>query len=272
MSQLLIARNPALESSLPFILCLPLEDGELWLKVKETWPRAARVFCYPLGAPPAGPLEVLERVDVVMCRRRGHAIDLILDRAQNRRSQFVYTPYRGRTLLFWQTPKAASAARPGVRIPSGRNRPGRIFYMDTRERYGYTFAAHGVRVERRRLMVGDYAAVIGDRMVAVVERKTMDDFANSLADASINFAMAELATIPLAAVAVEGCYSKLLRHAHTRRGFLPELIARLQVRYPQVQINFLESRKVAEEWTFRFLRIAYANDEGGIVVPQSLWP
>ena len=69
--------------------------------------------------------------------------------------------------------------------------------------------------------------------------------------------MAELTTAKHAAVVIEGQYSELLRHAYTRPGYIPELIARLQVRYPEVPMTFLESRKIAEEWTYRFLRAAF---------------
>jgi hypothetical protein len=245
-------------SSLPFVLCLPLDEGDLWLKAKESWPRASRVFCYPLERPPTRFLPT-ERVDILECRRRGNAIDLVLARAQKRRSQFAFVQYRGRSLIFWQTPKAMAAARPGLRVPGGGARSDQVYLVDTRERYGFTFAAHSAATERRRLAVGDYAVMRDGDIVAAVERKAFDDFVTSLVDGSLGFAMAELATLPAAAVAVEGTYAMVLRHDYIRAGFLPELIARLQVRYPEVPINFLESRKLAEEWTYRFLSAACAN-------------
>jgi hypothetical protein len=39
-------------------------------------------------------------------------------------------------------------------------------------------------------------------------------------------------------------------------GWIPELLARLQVRYPGVPVVFAENRKLAEEWTYRFLAAA----------------
>ncbi|WP_276319851.1 hypothetical protein [Egibacter rhizosphaerae] len=38
-----------------------------------------------------------------------------------------------------------------------------------------------------------------------------------------------------------------------------DLLARLQVRYPTVPIVFADSRKMAEEWTYRFLAAAHAE-------------
>ncbi len=258
MGEFVVARNPDRESRLPYLLYLPLDDG-LWLKAKDAWPRAARVYCHQADPPDLGALDVVERVPVASCVRRGPAIDLVLVRGVNRRSQFVFTSFRGRSMILWQTPKAAAAARPGARVPSARAERMESIVVDTRERYGYRFAAHGVAVARRALPAGDYAAQIGERVVAVVERKTLEDFTKSLNDGSLNFAMAELAVLPAAAVVVEGTYSALLRHEYSRAGFMADLVARLAVRYSTVPIVFVESRKFAEEWTFRFLRAARAH-------------
>jgi len=257
MSDFVIARNREAGSKLPFLLRLPLADEALWLKAKESWPRSARVFCFP-AKPPGDELDVLERIPVVSCRRNGPAIDLVLRRGLQRRSQFIFVSNRGRSQIFWQTPKAAKAARPGLRIPYVASRGEALYSIDTRERYGYVFS--GYRTERRPLVAGDYAIV--DRqgsIVAAVERKTIEDFATSLVDGSLAFEMLELATLGHAAVVVEGRYSEILRYDRTPVGYLPELIARLAMLYPQVPIVFLETRRVAEEWVRCFLRSAHAH-------------
>lgn len=257
MAEFLVARNPDKRSALPFLLHVPTADGATWFKAKETWPRAARVFCLPTSAP-NGDVEVLERVPVAACQRHGPAIDLVLQRGLNRRSQFIFVVHRGRQQVYWQTPKAAKAARPGLRIPYAPVRSDVTYYVDSRERYGYTFA--GSHVEKRPLPSGDYAIVNREQQViAAVERKTIDDFATSIADGSLSFEMMELATLAHAAVVVEGRYSEILRYAHTPRGYLPELIARLAMLYPQVPIIFVETRRVGEQWTRCFLRSAHGH-------------
>jgi len=265
-AEFILARNPDPESRLPYLLHLPI-DGGMWLKAKESWPRATRVYCHPSDAPNLTALDVLERVVAIACVRRGPAIDLILARGTNKRSQFVFTSHRGRPMILWQTPKSAAASRPGLRVPFTRAGSAETFCIDTRERYGYTFRAHGASVVKRPLPVGDYAAEVGGRIVAAVERKSLDDFVRSAVDGTLNYAMAELATLPAAAVVIEAMYSTLLRHQYTRAGFIPDLVARLQVRYPSVPIVFAESRKIGEEWTFRFLRAAHAN-AGATVLPM----
>ena len=54
-------------------------------------------------------------------------------------------------------------------------------------------------------------------------------------------------------------YGNLLEHAHTRAGLLPDMLARVQVRYSEIPIVFLETRALVEDWTFRYLGAALAE-------------
>ncbi len=49
---------------------------------------------------------------------------------------------------------------------------------------------------------------------------------------------------------------------HVQPGFVTDLLARLEVRYLSVPILFCGTRKLAEEWTFRFLGAALAELAG----------
>jgi ERCC4 domain-containing protein len=257
----LVTYNPEQDSQLPYLLRLPI-DGGLVLRAKERWPAPARVFCFDAGDPWPDGAELLDDVRVTACRRRGIAIDLVLDRGRQSRSQFIFTTARGRPAIFWQTPAAARNARPGVRVPARRasGHDELVIAADTRERYGYRFAAQRAAVVRQMLRAGDYAVLAEDGSIAAaVERKSVADLATSLVDRSLGFALAELAELPRAAVVVEGRYGDLLHVEHVQPGFVLDLLARLQVRYPGVPIVFAGSRKLAEEYTFRFLGAARAE-------------
>jgi hypothetical protein len=252
-----VARNPDPASSLPFLLELPV-DGGMVLKAREPWPTSSRVYCHPHEGALPDDAEILERVPVRRCVRRGSAIDLVLDRSRNNRAQFVFTDVRARPAIFFQTAKVVRSARPGVRIPA-RKAAGLeelVIEVDTRERYPYRFANRAVRTQRVALPAGDYAVRSGGEIMASVERKTLENLGTSLSDGSIGFVMGELASLPAAAVVVEERYSRLFKMPHVQAGWLPELLARLQVRYPGVPIVFAETRKLAEEWTYRFLAAA----------------
>src|SRR6266511_4044698 len=111
----LVARNPDADSKLPYLLLLPLEDG-IVLKARESWPTTARVYCHRFEEAWPAEAELIDQAPVLLCRRRGAAIDLILDRPRLARSQFVFTQVKGREAIFWQTQKTARAANPGGRI------------------------------------------------------------------------------------------------------------------------------------------------------------
>jgi hypothetical protein len=259
-----VARNPDPESSLPFLLRLPV-DGGIELKAREPWPATARVYCHPLneGWPPE--TEVLETVPVRSCVRRGRAVDLVLDRGQRNRSQFVFTePHAGRDggrpMIFWQTARTARRARPGQRVPSARRSSDELaIAVDTRERYPYKFSGRPVQATRRALPAGDYAVIDGDRVLAAVERKTLEDLLKSLIDGKLGFLLSELAALPAAAVVVEERYGRVASAPRVTAGWPCELLVRLQVRYPSVPIVFADSRKLAEDYTHRFLATAAAH-------------
>ena len=110
-------------------------------------------------------------------------------------------------------------------------------------------------------MAGDYAVRRADgSIIAAVERKTIDDLAHGLNDGTLVFELTKLGELPRAAIVVEERYSSLLKHAYAPAGFLPDMLARVQVRYPEVPIVFAETRPLAEEWTFRYLGAAAAEE------------
>jgi hypothetical protein len=256
----LIARNPDTASTLPYLLHLPLGDG-LVLKARDTWPRTSRIYCHRAEAEwPTDP-EIVEDVPVIECRRRGISVDLVLDRARESRSQLVFTTLPGgREGIFWQTRKVVGTARPGARIPGRRvaDLGARLtIVVDTRERYPWRFSKQQVDTERAALSAGDYAVRGPDgAILAAVERKAIDDLAASLNNGTLVFEIARLSTLGRGAVVVEDRYSSLATHAHTPAGFLPDLLARVQVRYPEIPIVFLETRAFAEEWAYRWLGAA----------------
>ena len=112
--EFVIARNPDGSSSLPYLLRLPLGGTGIALKVRDTLPRTSKVYCHRADGWPDD-LEIVERVPVRSCVRRGAAIDLVLDRSREHRSQFVFTTARGREVIFWQSARTAKQSRPGAR-------------------------------------------------------------------------------------------------------------------------------------------------------------
>jgi hypothetical protein len=58
---------------------------------------------------------------------------------------------------------------------------------------------------------------------------------------------------------VEARYSALHKLEHVNGSWLADQLARLEVRYPEVHLTFADSRRFAEEWTYRFVATALAD-------------
>ncbi len=263
----LVARNPDDASTLPYLIRVPLPGRAVVLKAKDAWPRTAKVYCHRAESWPAD-AEILERVPTRVCQRRGAAIDLVLDRARENRSQLVFTHVRGREAIFWQSPRTAKQARPSVMTPKARaaGLARWTVLVDTRERYGYRFAGQQVDVARRALPVGDYAVEVDGRIVAAVERKSLADLVSSLTSGKLRFALTELSTLPHATVVVEDRWSSVFKLEHVRPAVVADGHAELAARFPSVPVMFAETRQLAEEWTYRWLAAAlidHGNVAGG---------
>jgi len=261
--ELLVAANPDPDSRLPYLLHVPVGEG-LVFATKDTWPRTAGLYCHPLPAeawPAADELQVVERVPLRACSRRGAAIDVVADRGRENRSQIVFTHARGRQMVFWQSPRTRKQARPDVRTPTARaaGLAELEVVVDAHERYPWSFADQkGVRTVRRGLACGDYAVLSGGRVVAAVERKSMTDLVSTLTSGRLRYALGELAALPRAAVVVEESYAKVFAQDHVRPAVVADGLAEVQVAWPTVPIVFCDTRKIAQEWTYRWLAAALA--------------
>lgn len=257
----LVARNPDPNSTLPFLLRLPVGRNGLVLRARDSWPRTAKVYCHRAGDLWSDDLEILQEVEVKSCVRRGVAIDLVLARGKENRSQFIFTRLKGgREAIFWQTSRTTREARPAIRIPGRRASflSDLTITVDTRERYPYRFSPQQVETVRGPLPVGDYGVLHDGEAVGLVERKSLQDLAEGLTNGGLVYRLADLAAYPRAAVVVEDRYSSIFKHKFVAGGVLADMLARVQVRYPTVPIVFCETRPLAEEWTFRFLGAALA--------------
>ncbi len=270
----MIARNPDGDSTLPYLLRIPLGSGVI-VKARETWPRTSKVYCHKVEDWPPD-ADIVERVPTRSCVRRGAAIDLVLDRGRENRSQFVMTQVRGgRQVIFWQSARTSKQARPSVRTPTARASgiSELEIVVDSHERYGYSFSDRQVTTRRARLEAGDYGLVRHDTLLAAVERKSLADLVGSLTTGKLKYQLADLSAVPRAALVVEDRYSNVFKLDRVRPAVVADGLAECQVRWPAVPIVFCETRKLAQEWTYRFLAAAAAaTDEeyGGEQVVASL--
>lgn len=249
-----IARNPEPGSTLPFLLRIPLGSNGILLKARETWPRTSKVYCHRAAEWPED-AEIVERVAVRSCVQRGAAIDLVLERGRENRSQFVLTVARGREMIFWQTQRVAKQARPNVRlskaIAAGSDRF--TIVVDSHERYAWQFTDLPVDVERGALIAGDYGVLLDGQLVAAVERKSLSDLLSTVSSGRMRYLLADLAALPRAAVVVEDRYSQVFDSTRVRPSAVADSLGECQARFPNVPIIFAETRGLAQQWSYRFL-------------------
>ena len=256
--ELLIARNPDPDSSLTYLLRVPLGEG-IVLRTAGTWPRTKALYCYPVPVSewPAD-ADIVERVPLRSCVRRGAAIDVVANRARENRSQLVFTTARGRDAVFWQSPRTRKQARPNVTTPTAKAAgiAELEIVVDSHERYAYRFAAKPVRTVSRALPCGDYGIILDGQLVAAVERKSLPDLVSSLTSGRLRYALGELAALPRAAVIVEDRYSQIFKQDRVRPALVADGLAECQIRWPNIPFVFGETRPLAEEWTYRYLAAA----------------
>lgn len=257
--ELLIAENPDNESSLAYLLRVPLGDG-IVLRTSGTWPRTKALYCYPVPAEEWTEASgIVERVPLRSCVRRGAAIEIVAARSRENRSQLVFTTAKGRDAVFWQSPRTRKQARPSVRVPTARASgvADLEIVVDAHERYAYRFGGQQVRTVKRGLPCGDYGITKDGVLVAAVERKSLPDLISSLTSGRLRYALGELAVLSRAAVVVEDRYSQIFKQDRVRPSKVVDGLAECQIRWPTIPIVFCETRPLAEEWTYRYLAAAH---------------
>ena len=162
-------------------------------------------------------------------------------------------------MIFWQTARTSKQARPAVALAGARASgvADLEIAVDIRERHPFTFADRQATTRREPLSAGDYGLIVDGPLQAAVERKSLADLVSSLTTGKLKFQLTELSSIPRAAVVVvEERYSQVFKLDHVRPSVVADGIAECQIRFPTVPIVFCDTRKLAQEWTYRFLAAA----------------
>jgi len=239
------------------------QDGRVLLVVRarDAWPGAGTsVFC--LRERTLLPDEVLtphERVAVAHLARIGRKLSVTLDRPQRKRCEFLKVekpaPDGGEPheQLFLRTETAVRAHRTKGRVELQPTRELDVV-MDLQERYPWSFP--GASVTRRRLPVGDYALSLGDRIAAVVERKSLENLCTDVAEIKgLHQQLAELGAYAHAAFVVEAQYADLADPKRIGRWpttHLLRVVAEFTALHPRVPVVFAGNRKLANVWAHRF--------------------
>ena len=243
---------------------LQIKRGEkLWLtlRTQDQWPAAGkRIFCLREEETPDSDevLEELERINVVAFHERGRRLSVVLDRKRYKRCDFLFLtkPYKDRPgesyeQIFWLTQKAITQHRPAYKLVSHSSHTEFTVHIDSNEHYPWRFP--GLITKRTSLPTGDYALMDGDDIIALVERKTLDNLLSDFGMMPVlHQKLAELATYQNNAMVIEVPYADFLNPAkvhHYTAGFCAKAVGELHALHPNLRIIYCANRKVANEWT-----------------------
>ncbi|NPV39392.1 MAG: hypothetical protein HPY78_08985 [Brevinematales bacterium] len=254
------------ESKFPYRL--RIIQGErvlLALRTQDKWPGAkGNAFCLPDESNPFHEGQVIEEVPVVSFQRIGKRLVVVLDRMKNKRCDFVFVTKSFKNkpgtyeTIFWRTQQGIKERKPRVKLSVYKKGEFTV-WIDKQEKYPWSFGS--CSIEKHSLPAGDYALVINNEILALVERKT---FQNLLAEfrhlAAFHQALSELERYPHAALVIEAIYADFLnpkKQSFYPPSFCAAALAEIQAFHPKLSVIFAGSRKLANEWTYQFFRLLY---------------
>jgi hypothetical protein len=233
-------------------------------RVQARWPGPGQqVFCLrerELDAAEA--LEPVERVPVAHLGRVGRKLSVTLDRPSRKRCEFLVIRKErrdggGAEQVFFRTQSGIRAHRSRTHVELGAAEPSLVVVVDSAERYPWRFP--GAVIRRRPLAAGDYALLDGERVVAVVERKSFDNLLSDVGAIQVlHQQLADLASHDRAVLVIEAQYGDFLDPTRVRGRWPPAHLARvlgeIAALHPQLSVVFAGNRKLANLWTGRFFR------------------
>lgn len=259
----------------PYRLYIEEKPGEfLVLLVQARWPGPnKKVYCLkdePCTAEDLPGDEPIEECTINDIHWYGKKLNVLLDRKTKKRSWFLFLkkeykqkPGAFYDQIFWITQASIVTRRPGAYIPRVRAPRACEIIIDTRERYPYKFGyAH---ITRQNLPAGDYGLVKDGVIIAVAERKTLDNILHEISTYDVfKAALRELTMFPFRAVVFESPYSDFLNPKRIKpynANYVADVLADCIMSFPDIQFIFCSNRKFAQEWVSRWFQRINAGDE-----------
>jgi hypothetical protein len=270
-------------SKFPFRVSIE-QNGRLIVAVRAQarWPGPGQqIFCLrERQLDPAEPLEPVERVPVAHLTRVGRKLAVVLDRPNRKRCELlvIQKPRRDGTgtfeQIFFRTESGIRAHRSRTRLELSAAPAPLTIVVDSGERYPWRFP--GTTVQRRKLASGDYALLEGERIVALVERKTYDNLLAELgAIQALHQELADLESHESAALVIEADYRDFLDPARLAGRWQPPYLARVLAEvaalHPALPVIYAGNRKLANFWTSRFFSaVATKSADAGPALVREL--
>ncbi len=238
-------------------------------RTQARWPGPGQqIFCLREDrVDPAEPLEPLEHIPVAHLGRVGRKLAVVLDRPNRKRCEFL-TVRKSRKdgadayeQVFFRTESGIRAHRSRSRVELAAGDAPLHIVIDSGERYPWRFP--GAKAERRKLAVGDYALQEGERVAALVERKSFDNLLGDIgAVQALHQQLADLASHERAALVIEADYRDFLDPTRLAGRWpvahLARVLGEIAALHPRLPVVFAGNRKLANAWTQRFFAASAA--------------
>lgn len=213
--------------------------------------------------------EPIDKCRIISARWYGKRLNIILNRPVRKRCWFVFIkkeykqqPGTFYHQIFWITQSSSIAQKRGPYIPV-KNKTEYTILIDNRERYAYNFGQ--IKTEKATLPSGDYALRAGDQILAVVERKTKDNFLHDIAHLDVlRVKLEELDKLyPRKAMIFEVSYADLIspKNKFYPGAFIAKVLTDLFAQFPNIQFIFFKGRKSANHWLFYYFQQVYARQK-----------
>ncbi len=254
------------ESAYPYWVFIETEPKKfIFLKAKDRWPGPGKnIFCLPVGEASENDLPVSDPVDscpIVSQKKTGNRINLILNRLNRKRCWFIFVkkeykkkPGQFYEQVFWITQSSSISERRGAYLPRSKTTGKYVVLIDKNERYAYSFP--GFISKKVSLPCGDYALTKESNTIAVIERKTRDNFLHEISYFDVMKArLQEMEKHTHALVVFEANYDVITKaNRFYTSSYLAKLVADLMVLYPSIQFVFSKGRKSAAVFANYFFR------------------
>ncbi len=251
----------------PVRIAIEQEGNTLFaVRAQDAWPTGnGHIFCIRDASSKheRDLFQELERVPVLQFHRFGKKLQIILDRPRKKRCEFLvlekkYKHQEGTyEQIFFKTQAGTQSHRSRSKVALKPTTLPMIVAIDTKERYPWRFPR--AQVERRALPAGDYALLMNEKIIGVVERKTYENLLNDFQQIAIlHQKLRELSLYSYAAVVIEANYGDFLDPKHLKGRWPPShgyrVLAELQVMHPTLPLIFARTRKEANLWTYGYFR------------------
>ncbi len=243
-----------------------IKEGKLWvaLRAQDQWPAAGKnIFCLREIEPPVPEeaFEEVERCGILAFNERGPRVSVVLDRKRYKRCDFLFLkkPYKNKPgesyeQIFWLTQRSIEQHRSPRKLALRQEDTGLQVRIHGNEKYPWSFP--GAVVTRGPIATGDYALMRKNKMLAVVERKTLDNLLHDFNSMPVlHQRLAELAVYRNHAFVIEAAYTDFLNPKkvhHYTPAFCARAIAELHALHSDLHIVYCDNRKMANEWTKLF--------------------